>query len=68
MNVGGGTVAAAELFALALANLAPLAAQQGKAMAMLAQDPACTTPKSAAAGGPIRKDRTRSCCDGRRLE
>jgi L-ascorbate metabolism protein UlaG (beta-lactamase superfamily) len=55
MNVGGGTVAAAALLALALAIRPPVAAQQGKAMAMLAQDPACTTPKSAAAGGPMPK-------------
>ena len=53
MNVGGGTVAAAALLALALAHAAPAATQQGKAMAMLAQDPACTTPKIAAAGGPM---------------
>jgi hypothetical protein len=41
------------ILALLLASSTTLAAQQGKAMAALSQDPACSTTKIAAAGGPM---------------
>jgi L-ascorbate metabolism protein UlaG (beta-lactamase superfamily) len=47
--------AAAALLAFAFTFDMPASAQQGRAMAMLAQDPACTTTKIAAAGGPMPK-------------
>ncbi len=47
--------AAAVLLACAFTIEVPAAAQQGHAMAMLAQDPACTTTKIAAAGGAMPK-------------
>jgi L-ascorbate metabolism protein UlaG (beta-lactamase superfamily) len=50
----GFGVAAAWLVALVLAPSAPISAQ-GKGMAALAQDPACTTTRIAAAGGPMPK-------------
>jgi L-ascorbate metabolism protein UlaG (beta-lactamase superfamily) len=53
MTFGFG-IAAASLAALMLAAPAGLSAQ-GKAMAALAQDPACSTTKIAAAGGPMPK-------------
>jgi len=40
---------------MVFAMSAPTHAQQGKAMAALAQDPACTSTKIAAAGGPMPK-------------
>jgi L-ascorbate metabolism protein UlaG (beta-lactamase superfamily) len=53
MRWGLGSAVAGVLLAVALANQPAAAAQQGKAMAMLAQDPACTTTKIASAGGPM---------------
>ena len=55
MRGAAGTIAVGALVALVLANSTDAAAQQGRAMAMLAQDPACTTPKVASAGGPMPK-------------
>ena len=55
MRFVSGLAAAIGLFALVSGSSTNVSAQQGKAMAMLAQDPACTTPKVAAAGGPMPK-------------
>jgi L-ascorbate metabolism protein UlaG (beta-lactamase superfamily) len=55
MRVAAGTIAAGALVALLVATTPMEAAQEGRAMAMLAQDPACTTPKVASAGGPLPK-------------
>ena len=55
MRLAAGTMAAGALVALVIANTPVEAAQEGRAMAMLAQDPACTTPKVASAGGPMPK-------------
>src|SRR5262245_21462184 len=48
-------IAAASFAAMVLAMSAPMSAQQGRAMAALAQDPACSSTKIAAAGGPMPK-------------
>ena len=55
MRVAVGTITAGAMAALVLAHSTAVVAQQGRAMAMLAQDPACTTPKVASAGGPMPK-------------
>jgi len=54
MRVGLLTAAAGALVALLIANPATVGAQ-GKGMAALAQDPACSTTKIAASGGPMPK-------------
>ena len=50
----GGLLAAAVVAVLVM--VVPAYAQQGRRLSALAQDPACTTPKPASAGGPLPKD------------
>jgi hypothetical protein len=54
MKSGLGMAIAGAMLALILARPVMVGAQ-GKAMAALAQDPACSTTKIAAAGGPMPK-------------
>ena len=52
-TISGMVAAGVMMLALAATSAT---AQQGKSLARLAQDPACTTPKPASAGGPMPKD------------
>jgi len=52
-NVAAASIGA--LIAIVLTGASRLEAQQGKAMAALAQDPACSSTTIAAAGGPMPK-------------
>ena len=55
MRVAAGTIATGARVALLVASATTEAGQQGRAMALLAQDPACAMPKVASAGGPMPK-------------